>query len=134
MARVCTLQSAACDSSGKGEFSPSPAFDSPGSALLKVSGASVVHCNQACNLNENAIDGKGSPMNSLALFESMHCADSANHFAHQGVKMQLVTNAGLWGFVNVCMVLFFAILSYNPYASLRVMLVEFCCSAAVQAM
>lgn len=73
-------------------------------------------------------------MNSLAFFERMHCVDSANHFAQQGGKMQLVTNTGLWGFVNVCMFLFFTILSYNPYASLWVMLVEFCCSAAAQAM
>lgn len=51
-----------------------------------------------------------------------------------GGEMQLVRNAELRGSVNVCAFLFFTILSYNPYASLWVMLVEFCCSAAVWAM
>lgn len=71
---------------GKGYFSPSPAFDSPDPTQLKVSGASVIHGNQPYNLNENAVYGKGSPMNSLAFFESMRCVDSANHFAQQGGK------------------------------------------------
>lgn len=48
--------------------------------------------------------------------------------------MQLVTNAGLRGFANMCMVLFFPILSQNPCASLRVVLGELCCSAAARAM
>lgn len=48
--------------------------------------------------------------------------------------MQLGVDVGLWGFMNVSVFLFFLILSYNPYASLRVMVVECCCSAAVLAL
>lgn len=98
-----------------------------------VSGASAAHCSQPCNLRVIAVSGTAPRAHQHFSKECLVLTVLTSLHSRRGEK-QLVTNAGLWGFVDVCMVLVFSILSYNPYASLWVMLVEFCCSAAVRAM